>query len=305
MNLLELLWIVLKSLVETILRWILPAKYKSVEGEVCLITGAGNGMGRLLAMEFAKRKAKLILWDMDQAGLEQTAKLVREIGGEVYAGVCDVSKIENIREAAVKSREAFGDITILVNNAGVVFAKDLLELTEWQIEQTFKVNVLAHFWMLREFLPSMLERNHGHVVTLASVVGLFSSPGMPDYCSSKHAAVGLHQALYYDLQKKKCDGIKTTMVCPYHVKTGMFKGVGLKSDVLTRSLSPGECVDAIMHAVLTNRPFVAVPRVMYISYNLSTWMPMKVLAAVYEYTGANDAISRFIPNRPYQTKLRE
>ncbi|CAK8673794.1 unnamed protein product [Clavelina lepadiformis] len=300
LDLLVLLGQLLKIFVETIISWIIPADYKSVAGEVCLITGAGNGMGRLMALNFAQRKAKLVLWDMDAEANKETGALVEQMGGTAFVDVCDVSDKEEIKKAAKRAREAVGDITILVNNAGIVYAKEVLELSEKQIEQTFKVNTLAHFWIVREFLPHMLKTNHGHIVTLASTVGLFASPGMPDYCSSKHAVVGFHQSLYYDLQNFKNNNIKTTLVCPYHVKTGMFRGVTVTHPWLVPSLTPTECVDSIMHAILTNRPFVAMPRLMYLVYNAATWLPMEAQTLCYRFLGADTAIRKFKPNRPYQ-----
>ena len=83
-----------------------------------------------------------------------------------------------------------------------------------------------HSQTLKTFLPSILENNHGHIVTIASSAGIFPVNGLVDYCSSKFAAVGLHQSLELELQLQNKSGVKTTLVCPYLVKTGMFAGAG-------------------------------------------------------------------------------
>uniref|UniRef100_H2ZIJ8 Short-chain dehydrogenase/reductase 3 n=1 Tax=Ciona savignyi TaxID=51511 RepID=H2ZIJ8_CIOSA len=301
-DLLVLLYELIASFVLCLFRWIFPVQYKSVSGEVCLITGAGNGIGRLLAIEFAKRKARVAIWDIDEDGLKETCAMIQEIGREVYSDVCDLNKKDEIKAAADRVREAFGEVNILVNNAGVAFCKEILDLTDKEIETTYNVNVLAHVWTIREFLPSMLARNHGHLVNVASTVGLFSSPGMPDYCSSKHAAVGLHNSIFFDLQNAEKYGIKTTLICPYLIDTGMFNGVHVKYDWILPPISPKDCANTIMHAVLTEQEMVAIPRTMYFAHVLSTILPVKALIAGYKFVGADKAISYFKPNRDYQVK---
>ncbi|XP_078489522.1 retinol dehydrogenase 10-B isoform X1 [Ciona intestinalis] len=302
MELIILMYELIASFFASIVRWLIPVDHKSVSGEVCLITGAGNGIGRLMAIEFAKRRAKVVLWDFDKEGLKETSAMIRELGMDVYSEVCDLSKKDEIKAAAAKVKQEFGEVNILVNNAGVAYCKQLLDLTEHEIENTYKVNVLAHIWTIREFLPSMLERNHGHIVNVASTVGLFASAGMPDYCSSKHAAVGLHNSVFLDLQNAEKYGVKTTLVCPYLIHTGMFNGVHVKYDWILPPINPQDCADIIINAVLTEQNMVAIPGTMYIFHILSTILPTRALIAGYKFVGADKAISYFKPNRPYQVE---
>ena len=118
-----------------------------------------------------------------------------------------------------------GDVDILVNNAGIVTGKKFLDATDGAIEKTFQVNTLAHFWLGKAFLPSMIDKNHGHVVTIASMAGIFGMAGLCDYCASKYAAVGFDESLRNELVAMAKDGIHTTVVCPYFINTGMFDGV--------------------------------------------------------------------------------
>ncbi|XP_039269089.1 retinol dehydrogenase 10-like [Styela clava] len=294
---------VIYEMLMSLVKWFLPTTYKSVENEVCLITGGGSGIGRLMALEFAKRGAVLVLWDVNVKGNEETAEMIRQSGGKAFAEKCDVSNREEVYKMAQKAKGVAGDVTILVNNAGIVYGKDFMEITDEQLEKTMQVNSLAHFWTVRAFLPSMMEKNYGHIVTIASVMGLFAAPGMPGYVASKFAAVGFNNGLELDLRKYKKDGIRTTVVCPYHIMTGMFTGVKTRFSNLLPSLTPEQCVESIMHAVLTDRVMVCIPRSMYISYNIQTWMPHKVGLLLHDFLGSFDSMTGFVPARGYQKSI--
>lgn len=151
-------------------KWVVRPKEKSVAGQVCVITGAGSGLGRLFAKEFARRRAVLVLWDINSQSNEETAEMVRQIyreldspmskdgsvGGveevpplqpQVYTYVCDVGKRENVYSTALKVRHEVGEVDILINNAGTVSGHHLLECPDELIERTMVVNCHAHFWV--------------------------------------------------------------------------------------------------------------------------------------------------------------
>lgn len=286
----------------SIIRWILPARHKSIEDEVCLVTGAGSGIGRLLSLEFAKRGAVLVLWDIDEKGNRETAEIITELGGKAHVYKCDVSNKEEVYKIAHEVKMEAGDVTMLVNNAGIVYGKDFMEITDEEIEKTMKVNSLAHFWTVRAFLPNMLENNHGHIVTISSVLGLIALPGMTEYITSKFATVGFTRGLELDLLKYDKGGVKTTLACPHHTNTGMFSGLFYRFPSVMKPLEPKECVESIMHAVLTNRNMVVIPRSMYFSYNMSTWMPHAANITLTKFAGILDSMKTFVPTREYQKK---
>ena len=143
-------------------------------------------------------------------------------GAQAFA--CDVSDREQVYARADEVRAAAGDVDVLVNNAGVVSGRPLLELSDEAIERTFGVNTLALFWTTRAFLPAMKARGSGHVVTVASAAGLIGTARETDYAASKFAAVGFNEALRQEL-RRGASGVRTTVVCPYYIDTGMFKGV--------------------------------------------------------------------------------
>ncbi|MEQ2216502.1 hypothetical protein XENOCAPTIV_017228, partial [Xenoophorus captivus] len=131
------------SILCAVVRTFLHPRLKSIDGELCLITGAGGVLGRLFALEFAKEGAHLILWDCNTAANEQTAQLARKLGVEVRTYTVDLSKRQSIYEAAGRVRAEVGDVSILVNNAGVVAGQRLLECPDELLERTLLVNCHA------------------------------------------------------------------------------------------------------------------------------------------------------------------
>ncbi|XP_001496030.1 estradiol 17-beta-dehydrogenase 11 [Equus przewalskii] len=241
---------------ESFLKLFIPKKRKSVAGEIVLITGAGHGLGRLTAYEFAKLKCKLVLWDINKHGIEETAAECRRLGARAHAFVVDCSNREDIYSTAKKVKAEIGDVSILVNNAGVVYTSDLFATQDPQIEKTFEVNTLAHFWTAKAFLPAMMNNNHGHIVTVASAAGHTVVPFLLAYCSSKFAAVGFHRGLTEELAALKRTGVKTTCLCPNFINTGFIKN---PSTSLGPTLEPEEVVVKLINGILTEQKMIFVP----------------------------------------------
>ncbi|KAM4674039.1 estradiol 17-beta-dehydrogenase 11-like isoform 2-T2 [Amazona ochrocephala] len=173
------------SYLEAFVKLFVPVKRKSVSGELVLITGAGHGVGRATAFEFAKRQSRLVLWDISKHSVEETAAECKRLGATVQAFVVDCSKREEIYSAAEKVKQEIGDVSILVNNAGVITAADFLSTQDHQIERMFEVNILAHMWTTKAFLPTMMKNNHGHIVTAASAAGHLVTSFMVAYWLGK------------------------------------------------------------------------------------------------------------------------
>ncbi|XP_054248263.1 estradiol 17-beta-dehydrogenase 11-like [Indicator indicator] len=256
LDLLLFLATLLYSYLEALLKLFVPVRKKSISGELVLVTGAGHGVGRATAFEFAKQHSRLVLWDINQHGLEETAAQCQKLGATVQTFVVDCSKREEIYSAAEKVKKQIGDVSILVNNAGVITAADLLSTQDHQIQRMFEINIFAHMWTTRAFLPAMMDTNHGHIVTVASAAGHLVTPFMVAYCSTKFAAVGFHKALTEELAALGKDGIKTTCLCPVFINTGFVKNPSTR---LGKVLEVEEVIEALMEGVLTNKKMVFVP----------------------------------------------
>lgn len=272
MELILLLPLLFVFYLESFVKLFIPKKRKSVTGEIVLITGAGHGIGRLTAYEFAKLKSKLVLWDINKHGIEETVAECRKLGAQAHSFVVDCSNREDVYNAAKKVKAEIGDISILVNNAGVVYTSDLFSTQDPQIEKTFAVNTLAHFWTTKAFLPSMMKNNHGHIVTVASAAGVLGIPFLLAYCSSKYAAIGFHAALTEELGALEKNGIKTTCLCPNFINTGFIKN---PSTNLGPTLEPEEVVNALMNGILTEKRMVWVPYSLNFLLFLDKFLPQR------------------------------
>jgi all-trans-retinol dehydrogenase (NAD+) len=148
--------------------------------------------------------AKLSLSDINLQGLEETMQLCINEGvpaARIMIAQCDVSKKDSITETASKARARFGPVTLLINNAGIVSGKTTLELTEPMIRRTLDVNTISHLYTIKEFLPEMIANKKGHIVSIASMAGLWGSPALTDYSASKFGAVAIDEALRLELKK--------------------------------------------------------------------------------------------------------
>lgn len=150
----EVVVLVLKALffwIWGIIRAIIPTCHSKAipdfSADICLITGAGQGLGRQLAFKFAETGTTLVLWDINEKKVKKVADEVRLMGNDVYTYVCDCSNREEVYRVAKQVRDEVGDVAILVNNAGVVSGKNIMESDDGEIEKTFQVNTLAHFWV--------------------------------------------------------------------------------------------------------------------------------------------------------------
>lgn len=147
----------------------------------------------------------------------------------VTVGVVDVGSSDAVWQAGVAILKESGHVDVLINNAGVVSGRSFVngDLTPAQAERTLRINSLAHFNTWSVFLPRMMQRRTGYIVTVASVMGMAMSAGLTDYCASKWASLGAHHSLRIELRAKgRLDkDIKTLAVCPFAIGTGMFDGL--------------------------------------------------------------------------------
>ncbi|XP_055077979.1 retinol dehydrogenase 10-A [Periophthalmus magnuspinnatus] len=149
---------------------------------------------------------------------------------------------------------------------------------------------------VKAFLPHMKAQNHGHIVTIASVLGLFSTACVEDYCASKFAAVGFHESLAHELVAEQVEGVKTTLVCPYIVDTGMFEGCKIREEVelVLAPLEPQYCVEQAMNAILIDQPLVCIPRLTYLPVLFRALLPWESNVIAYRFMGSDKCMYPFI-----------
>lgn len=245
-------------------RLIVPVQLKSVKGEIVLITGAGHGIGKQLAIDYAKEGAIVVCWDINPESNASTVKEIKEEIGEkakVYAYKCNVANREEVLEVAKKVQKDVGDVTILINNAGIMPSHRFEDHSEEEIRRVMDINVFAHFWTLQAFLPAMKKMNRGHIVAMSSIAGVVGIVNLLPYCASKFAVRGIMETLTLELRKVQPNNqIRTTTICPYMVDTGLCKKPVVKFPNFMPLLDPKKVAEEIMFAQRTEMCEVTVPR---------------------------------------------
>ncbi|CAB4004001.1 Epidermal retinol dehydrogenase 2 [Paramuricea clavata] len=273
--------------------WFVPATKKDVRDEIVLITGAGSGIGRLMAFRFASLGSTVVCVDINKQANEATVNEIQSKDQKAFSFTCDCSSKDDIYKIANEIKANVGDVTILINNAGIVSGKKLLDCSDALIQKTFEVNTLAHCWTTKAFLPAMLENNHGHIVSIASSAGLFGVAGLCDYCSSKFGAFGFNESLQMELAAIGKHEVHTTVVCPYFINTGMFDGAKTRFPFLLPILEPEVAVHKIMNAILTNQRILMMPRIMYILLIFKSILPQSSYILLSGFFGASSCMDDF------------
>ncbi|KAE8355872.1 hypothetical protein BDV28DRAFT_128039 [Aspergillus coremiiformis] len=192
--------------------------------ELVLVTGGCSGIGKQIMEDLAKAGVRVVIVDIQELSfplrtfLTTPQKSQRTSGLMIIASnvtfyKADITSSVHIRHVAEKIRAVHGDPTVLVNNAGVGYDGTILDEPEAKIRQTFEVNTVSHFLMVREFLPSMIKHNHGHVVTIASMASFVALGEMVEYCCSKASALAFHEGLGQELRVQyKAPKVRTRYV---------------------------------------------------------------------------------------------
>jgi all-trans-retinol dehydrogenase (NAD+) len=260
-----------------------------------LITGAASGIGRLLALRIAARSGRLILWDVDAAHLAAVADEIAAAGGQASVLACNLAEREAIEAAATRTLAEHGAVDVLINNAGIVDGKRLLEATDEEIVRTFAVNTLAPFRTVRAFLPGMLAQGGGHIVTIASASGIAAVPRLADYSASKAAAIAFDESLRLELKHDRLP-VRTTVVCPYYIATGMFAGVHTRFPLLLPILKPEAVAERIVRAIERNESRVILPWFVRNVFPLRL-LPVAWFDALMDFFGITRSMDEFIGRR--------
>ena len=190
-----------------------------------LITGGSRGLGLVLAREFARERARIVLCARDEDELERARIDLEKLNAEVMVVPCDVTNWQEVIDMVMSVNSRFGPIDVLVNNAGVIQVGPVEVMTY----EDFELAMKAHFWAplntIMAVLPSMRQRKSGRIVNISSIGGKVSVPHLVPYSASKFALVGLSKGLNAELAK---DGIVVTTICPGLMRTGSPRNADFK-----------------------------------------------------------------------------
>ena len=263
----------------------------SLNDSTVLITGGGSGIGRLMALECARHGARIVIWDLDAANGRAVAAELRAAGFEATSQAVNVADDAAVAKAARAVITKLGGVDVLINNAGIVNGKPLLEGTNDDIRRTFDVNVVAHYWTTRAFVPGMVERNRGRVVTIASASGLVGVSKLTDYSASKHAVIGFTESLRNELRGAG-SAVNTLTVNPFYISTGLFDGVATKVPWLLPILKPEAVASAVVRAIESNALTLNLPRLVGIVPVLR-FLPTRAFDWVADLLGVNQTMDQF------------
>ena len=266
-------------------------------GACVVITGAGSGIGRLMALRIVEEGGRVAIWDIDGEAARTTADMANaQVGADpsdpkAIAFTVDVTDNAAVQQAATDTIDALGRVNVLINNAGVVSGAPFEDLTEQQIRRTFAVNVLSLFWTTKAFMPALKKQQRAAIVTVASAAGIVAVARQTDYAASKFAAVGFTSSLRSEL-KKAGSHIRTLTVCPYYIDTGMFEGVTTKFPLLLPILKEQAVADKIVEAVAKGRERLIMPPFAAVAGFVAA-LPPKIADPIYGIFGLNEGMDHF------------
>ncbi len=251
---------------------------QDLHDKVAVITGGADGIGKAIAQRAAREGMKLVLADIDGPKLDATVAGLAADGAEVLGVRTDVSKAAEMDTLAAATFARFGNVHLLVNNAGVALAKSAWDATVADWDWVLGVNLYGVIHGVRAFVPTMLAKGEvGHIINVASVAGLMSAPAFATYNASKHAVVTLSEGMHHDLVLRH-SSLKISVLCPAWVKTRIAESernrdVGDRSDpaamdpvtkqmvgtvlsAVAHGIEPSKVADAVFEAIATGRFYI-------------------------------------------------
>lgn len=220
-------------------------------GKVVAITGGARGIGKATAKELVGAGAHVAIGDLD---VELARKTAEELGSSARAYELDVTSRESVARFLDGVESEIGPLDVLINNAGIMPLGPFLEETDASAQRQFDINVHGTIFGMKEALPRMVARRSGHVVNLASVAGKGGFPHAATYCGTKHAVIGISEAVRNEVRGS---GVEITCILPALVNTEL--GSGVEAGRAVKKLEPGEVAEAIVGALRTPRFEVFVP----------------------------------------------
>jgi short-subunit dehydrogenase len=196
-----------------------------IQGNTVLITGGCSGIGKIMGrICLEKGASRLVIWDINEKAIEATIQELSALGS-VYGHVADISSPDSIDKACADTKEACGDVDILINCAGIITNnKPFHEQTDADINRTIDIDTKGAMYVTLRYINGMRSRGKGHICNITSAAGMLSMPKMSLYAAAKWGALGWSDSVRIELQREKSP-VHVTTIAPYFINTGMFDGI--------------------------------------------------------------------------------
>ncbi len=218
-----------------------------LKNKVAIVTGAGRGIGRAIAVALAKEGANIVIASLSPAEMKITEQEVRKVGSNAFIVKTDVSRNSDVHNLARKTMKKFNRIDILVNNAGVAYRRLFQETTEKEFNYLVNVNIKGVFLCTKEVLPAMLKQKSGVIVNISSGTGKKGHPELAVYSATKFAVIGLTEALAGEDDNARY--LRVYAVCPGGVDTQLFHSLFPER---TPQLKPEQIAEKVRQLCLPN-----------------------------------------------------
>jgi len=222
---------------------------ESLKGKNALVTGAGKGIGKAVALALAKEGVNTALLARSESDLREVAKEIEDFGVKASVVTADVADITAVNSAVEKAKADLGTIDILINNAGIATFGSFLELEPTQWEQIIKVNLMGVYYVTRAVLPDMISQKTGDIINISSTAGQRGSASTSAYSASKFAVIGLTESLMQEVRKHN---IRVTSLTPSTVVTDLAYSSNLIKDA-DRVMHPEDFAELIIAQLKLNR----------------------------------------------------
>ncbi|OXB02084.1 3-ketoacyl-ACP reductase [Flavobacterium oncorhynchi] len=222
----------------------------SLKNKNALITGAGKGIGKAIAIALAKEGVNVILVSRTQADVDQLADETNDLGVKSLALSADVSDINSINSAVEKALTEFKHIDILINSAGIASFGKFLDLEPAAFEKIIQVNLMGTYYATRAVIPNMIERQTGDIINISSTAGLNGNALTSAYSASKFAVLGLTDSLMQEMRKHN---IRVTALTPSTVATDMAKDLNLTDGNPEKVMQSEDIAELVVAQLKLNR----------------------------------------------------